>query len=36
MMDSLEHATDSLGELAAQIKKTVARVERKRRQPQAP
>jgi uncharacterized membrane protein len=30
MMDSLEHATDSLGELAAQIKKTVARVERKR------
>ena len=31
MIDSLEQATDSLGEIAAQLKKTVARVERKRR-----
>lgn len=30
MKDSVEQATDSLGELAAQIKKTVARLERKR------
>ena len=31
MIDSLEQATDSLGELAAQLKKTVARVERQRK-----
>jgi hypothetical protein len=31
LIDSLEQATDSLGELAAQLKKTVTRVERKRK-----
>jgi uncharacterized membrane protein len=30
MKDSLEQATDTLAELAAQVKKTVARIERKR------